>query len=48
MPYADMIEKVQNTCVSAGELRHIRACLPDEYGELFGEAPKSPVSPSAV
>lgn len=34
--------------ISEGDMARLRANLQDEYAELFGEPPGSPVSPSAV
>ena len=39
---------VLKEAVSRGEIDHILAQLPDDYEELFGEEPESPLSPSRV
>lgn len=39
---------VLQDAVSRGEIDHILAQLPDEYEELFGQEPESPLSPSRV
>jgi len=39
---------VLKEAVSRGEIDHILAQLPDEYEELFGQEPESPLSPSRV
>lgn len=38
--------KALQMAVSSGELKNILYALPEEYDELFGELPKSPLSPS--
>ncbi|MEJ2183422.1 MAG: DUF2267 domain-containing protein [Nitrospirota bacterium] len=44
--YARAVVAVLREAVSPGELRRIFRELPDEYRELFGEEPESPLSPT--
>lgn len=52
--YAQAVERTRcimgllQQAVSAGEIKDIKTILPAEYGELFGQAPEGPLSPSAV
>ena len=39
---------VLQNAVSRGEINHILSQLPDEYEELFGQAPESPLSPTQI
>jgi uncharacterized protein (DUF2267 family) len=42
------IMRIHRQAVSPGEIRDILHELPDEYKELFGSEPESPLSPSSV
>ncbi|RJP80558.1 MAG: DUF2267 domain-containing protein [Candidatus Zixiibacteriota bacterium] len=52
--YAAAVERIrcvagrlQHT-ISEGDMERLRGCLQDDYAELFGRPPRSPLSPSAV
>ncbi len=46
--YAEAVAWVLREAVAPGELQDILAVFPDEYNELFGRKPASPLSPSSL
>lgn len=46
--YAEVMARVLREAVASGELEDILAVFPDEYNELFGRKPLSPLSPSSL
>jgi uncharacterized protein (DUF2267 family) len=46
--YAEAVVRVLREAVGSGELEDILSVFPDEYKELFGTKPSSPLSPSSV
>jgi uncharacterized protein (DUF2267 family) len=46
--YAEAVARVLREAVASGELKDILSVFPDEYNELFGRKPSSPLSPSSL
>ena len=46
--YAEAVMRVLREAVAPGELKDILDVFPEEYNELFGKKPSSPLSPSSV
>lgn len=46
--YAESVARALREAVAPGELRDILAVFPDEYNELVGRKPASPLSPSSL
>jgi uncharacterized protein (DUF2267 family) len=46
--YAEAVARVIREAVAPGELEDILSVFPDEYNELFGRKPASPLSPSSI
>ncbi len=46
--YSEAVIRVLRESVASGELAEILSVFPDEYNELFGRKPSSPLSPSSI
>jgi uncharacterized protein (DUF2267 family) len=46
--YACAVARVLKEAIAPGELEDILSGFPEEYSELFGKRPSSPLSPSAI